>query len=202
MRLLAILVGAIALTVPVVASANGGQHGGEREGKRATAGLFASVAVEVCRERQVRPFGFSEEGEKAARQGNRRCAKRVLKHERLLARAVLVCTEQLAEEETLSRRALTDCLVGLLARKFGGRDERNDDEAKPKVPDEKKDTVKKDDPPSSDAAAVAACKDEFRDEGFAEEHGGLSFVEYYGEDDGADEDEAFGRCVTSKLSDD
>lgn len=202
MRFLAILVGALALTVPAVASANGGQHEGEREGKRATAGLFASVAVEVCRERQVRPFGFSEEGEKAARQGNRRCVKRVLKHERLLARAVLICTERLAEEETLSRRALTECLVALLARKLGGRDERSDDEAKPKVPDEKKDTVKMDGPPSFDAAAVAACKAELRDEEFAEEHDGLSFVEYYGEDDGADEHAAFGRCVKSKLSDD
>ena len=178
----------VALAVPVAAGAKGAPERGDDEKRTVVgAGLFVQVAEQVCKER-LRPFLASDDARQATRHGNKRCARRLLRHEWKLARAVLVCTERLADSETLNRRTLSECLVSLLARRVGGETEKPKEEH-----DGKADEAK------AYLAAVGACKEEAVDPGFADEHEGLSFVAFYGEGEENDERDAFKRCVKSKL---
>jgi hypothetical protein len=222
MKRLAMLAAFAALVLPVTAVATGDPARGEHEKtEKAVAhektgvhekkahfgsGLFVSVAEQVCKER-LRPFLASDGAEKATRDGNRRCVKRLLHHEWKLARAVLVCTERLAETESFSRRALTECLVSVLVRRFGDEKHEGKDADKAKEAEEakaeeearEKEKAKQREAAAAEAEALAACKAEAADPGFAEEHEGMSFVEFYSEEDDPDERYAFKRCVQSKL---
>ncbi|HJU48003.1 MAG TPA: hypothetical protein VJ689_07725, partial [Gaiellaceae bacterium] len=137
MRRLMTLGVALALVLPAAAAAHGtpesGGAGKSETAKRmgSVAGLYGPVADQVCKER-LRPFLASDGAEKAVSYGKRRCAKRLLRNEWKLARAVLVCADRLAESETLNRRTLAECLVTvLLGRVDRGADKpRSDEEQK------------------------------------------------------------------------
>jgi hypothetical protein len=110
MRAVAILAGVVALAVPTAASA-GAPAGAARTSVPAASGLFASVAAGVCRERQLRPFDRSAEATAWARRGNLRCVQRMLGRERLFARGLTTCTEQLTGGLGLDRRLLSQCVI-------------------------------------------------------------------------------------------
>jgi hypothetical protein len=207
MRRLMTLGVALALVLPAAAAAHGTPEsagaGKSETAKRVAgvAGLYGPVAEQVCRER-LRPFLASDGAEQAVFHGKRRCAKKLLRNEWKLARAVLVCADRLAESETLNRRSLADCLVTVLLGRVdrgAGDKPKADEEQQAREAEKAKEREAKRKEAEALEAAFATCREEAADPAFAEEHEDLSFVEFYAEGDDLDEEHALKRCVKSKL---